>query len=95
MGILINAKANLKVVKFESHHSGRLISVKVSRDKFIMNIVCVHLPTRSEQEKTDFIKLISTYMRENSEVILLGDFNLVLKPEREVVFVGGIYLKML
>ena len=59
VGILINEKANLKVVKFESHHSGRLVTVHVSKDNFLCKIVCVYVPATKEQEKIEFIKLIN------------------------------------
>ena len=77
VGILINEKANLKVVRFESHHSGRLVTVDVCKDNFLFKIVCVYVPTERGRARVEFIKLISKYLRGNLEIILLGDFNLV------------------
>ena len=77
VAILINKKANLKVDKFESHHSGRLVTVNVSKGNFTCKIVCVYVHATRGQEKIDFINMINKFVRGNSGIILLGDFNLI------------------
>ena len=51
VGILINEKANLKVEKFESHHSGRLVTVNVKRDNVsVKSYVCMFQHKKDEKE---------------------------------------------
>ena len=93
VGILINEKANLKVEKFESHHSGRLVTGNVKKDNVSVKIVCVYVPAQEGRERIEFLKLISNYIRGNLEVILLGDFNLILNSKLDRSSKGWIHSK--
>ena len=63
--------------KFESHHSGTLVTVNVSKGNFTCKIVCVYVHATRGQEKNVFINMIIKFVRGNSGIILSEDFYLV------------------
>ena len=80
VAILIHGRLDYTLQRSKRDSHGRILSVEISMDDTIINLVNIYAP-RSDSERRQFFQTLDSYLSTNNDNILGGDFNAISDPQ--------------